>query len=356
MKKTLLLGLLLTTVSYLWADELSVENFTINAGEEKRVSINLENEQTWSAFQFSLELPEGLSLKTKSNGDPSVTLTNRLKPTYFDEDEDDYIELRHTVNANYANGVYSIAAYSGQSLDIIGNSGAVLTITVVASDQVATGTQKVKLSEIKLVDGSGNRAYVQPNSEYDCTVNINTTVTTLGYASFSWPKALDFTNSGLTAYIATSCDGSSVQLESVTKVPANTGLILKGVAGSDNSYSLQTTDETPDNVSNNLLSSTATGTYTVASEDIYVLSNLDDGKPGFYLANAGINVGQYKAYLQYSGELARKGLTFREEATAIKQVVETSETAGSCFDMQGRRVSKADKGLYIVNGKKVIVK
>ena len=193
--------------------------------------------------------------------------------------------------------------------------------------------------------------YKPADCTYNCTVTLSTTVTTLGYASFSWPKALDFTNSGLTAYIATSCNNSSMHLEPVTKVPANTGLILKGP---ENTYSLETTDdESLDDVTENMLTSNTTGVYEVATSNVYVLSNLDDGRPGFYLANTGIHVGQYKSFLVLSENPARKGLSFDEAEGTVTEIVAPCQklpTSNYYLDLQGRRVKNPENNTSYDSG------
>ena len=200
--------------------------------------------------------------------------------------------------------------------------------------------------------------YKPADCTYNCTVTLSTVVTTLGYASFSWPKALDFSNSGLTAFIATSCSNTSIHLESVTKVPANTGLILKGTAGSDNTYPLETTEEATDDVSANMLTSNTTDTYTVATNNVYVLSNLDNGQPGFYLASTGIHVGKYKSYLVLSENPSRKGLVFEESTTGISdsQSLGLSSPNTNLYDLQGRQVANPSSGIYVRQGRKIIIK
>lgn len=319
------------------------------------IGVKMYNDVTFTAFQFELELPEGVSVK-------------------FDEDEEEYCVGRssrllnaHNVVSQYqSNGAFKVMVYHNTNKNLKGNSGdVVLTLTLVASDQVSTGTFTPHINNIEMTEYNSTTQtatkYKPEAVTYSCTVNINATVTTLGYASFSWPRALDFTNSGLTAFIAKDCNGQSIQLHEVTKVPANTGLILKGIAGSENTYSLETTDEeTLDDVSSNQLTGTASGAYTVEGENIYVLSNLDDGTPGFYNANEGIHVGQYKAYLAYTGDIpARTGLTFDEgdAATGIESCKQ-EEGKGSLlfYDLQGRNVNQPQKGVYVINGRKVIVK
>lgn len=354
--KKILLGLILLCSTSAWGDNtLAIEDFAIAAGEEKDIDVKMYNDVTFTAFQFELELPEGVSVK-------------------FDEDEEEYCVARsnrllnaHNVVSQYqSNGAFKVMVYHNTNKNLKGNSGdVVLTLTLIASDQVSTGTFTPHINNIEMTEYNSTTQtatkYKPEAVTYNCTVNINATVTTLGYASFSWPRALDFTNSGLTAFIAKDCNGQSIQLHEVTKVPANTGLILKGIAGSENTYSLETTDEeTLDDVSSNQLTGTASGAYTVEGENIYVLSNLDDGTPGFYNANEGIHVGQYKAYLAYTGDIpARTGLTFDEgdAATGIESCKQEERKGNLLFyDLQGRNVNQPQKGVYVSNGRKVIVK
>ena len=222
-----------------------------------------------------------------------------------------------------------------------------------ASDQAATGTFTPKFTNI-VMSQADETQYKPDDCSYTCNVTLSTLVTTIGYASFSWPKALDFTNSGLTAFIAKDCSGSSLKLVPVTKVPANTGLILKWTVGSENTYPLETNDEETEDVSGNLLSSNTENVYTVASNDIYVLSNLDDGQPGFYKADNGIHVAQYKSYLQYSAPSERLSFSFDELTTGL--VTTLSDENGPHYDLQGRRVSKPSMGVYVRDGKKVVLK
>lgn len=345
MKKLLLASMALLCALTAKADNgFSIDDFTIAANGEVTVQIKMNNDVTFSGFQFDLELPEGVSIKNDDGYwvDPTDRLKNGRK--------------YHTVEVSLqSSGAYRIMAYSSSSQDIQGDSGdEVLEVALVASDQVSTGTFTPKFTNI-VMSQANETQYKPADCTYNCTVTMSTTVTTLGYASFSWPKALDFTNSGLTAFIATSNTNNSLHLESVTKVPANTGLILKGTAGSENTYPLQTTEETTDDVSENMLTSNTTGVYEVTTNNVYVLSNLDDGRPGFYLANQGIHVGQYKSYLVLSENLARTGLLFDETPTGIKEM-KNERRDNLFYDLQGRRVQNPAKGVYVVNGKKTIVK
>lgn len=351
----------------------AIDDFTIAANGEATIQIKMNNDVTFSGFQFDLELPEGVSIKRNDQNKLIMAATNRLK---VDDGFGEYTPT-HTVECSLQpSGAYRVMVYSGSSASIQGTSGtAVLRTQLVASDQVATGNFTPKFTNI-VMSQADETQYKPADCSYNCTVTLSTTVTTLGYASFSWPKALDFTNSGLTAYIVTSCTTNSMRLEPVTKVPANTGLILKGTAGSENTYPLQTTEETPDDVTENMLASNTAGAYTVETNNVYVLSNLDNGKPGFYLAAQGLSIPQYKSYLVLSENPTRKGLVFDEAdntddpvviddpdeddgtATGVSAALMNNERriVNNVYDLQGRRVAQPSKGVYVAHGKKRFVK
>jgi len=179
-----------------------------------------------------------------------------------------------------------------------------------------------------------------------------------GLASFSCDQNLDFSASGAKAYIVSNVSASSVELTEVTKVPANTGLIVKGTKGE--TVTATVIDSGMEDVSANKLSAAVTATDVVADQ-AYGLSKAD-GK--FHKLNAGTIPGG-KAYL-----LADKfpptaptvvDLNF-DENSDITTGIDTIEHStlniehSEVYNLNGQRVSQPTKGLYIVNGKKVIVK
>lgn len=94
---------------------------------------------------------------------------------------------------------------------------------------------------------------------------------------------------------------------------------------------------------------------TFVPEGSYVLSKYND-KIGFYPVSAGTNyeASKYKCYLTLPAASARyNALYFDETETGIIET-ECENAKVEIFDMSGRRVQKAHKGLYIVNGVKVI--
>ena len=101
-----------------------------------------------------------------------------------------------------------------------------------------------------------------------------------------------------------------------------------------------------------------TGTMTSITNpgNAYVLNKKEGTGVGFYRLSSGGTIGANKAYLTYSGTLAREFFLF-DEATGISAtLMNNEEVNGEVYDLQGRRVSQPTKGLYIVNGKKYIKK
>ena len=102
------------------------------------------------------------------------------------------------------------------------------------------------------------------------------------------------------------------------------------------------------------------GTYEeINAEGQYVLAKPEGKEVGFYEAASG-KIAAYKAYLTLflnEGTEAKEAFLFNatEDATAIESLTPaTTVGEGTIYNIAGQRVSKAQKGIYIVNGKKVL--
>lgn len=178
-----------------------------------------------------------------------------------------------------------------------------------------------------------------------------------GYASYSCDRALDFSNSGAEAYIIKSTTENSAALTKVTKVPAGTGIIVKGTKGETVNVAIAT--GTTDDVTGNLLKGTVNTPKDVEKDEAYGLSKADGL---FHLMNDG-TIPANKAYLLasdvfQSGTAPVLSLEFSNgDVTAIDDVrSKMEEVRGDFYNLNGQRVAQPTKGLYIVNGKKVIMK
>lgn len=170
------------------------------------------------------------------------------------------------------------------------------------------------------------------------------------YGSYVTTKKLDFASAeGITAYIATGLNGgnNAVVLQSVDIVPAGTPIIVKTTTQGATVNVPVTTDDASDVSANKLIAGDGT---TAATSSHYYLAN-----DQFHQANAG-TLQSGKAYLLIEGNTARNlSIGFADDATAIKTLNNSKATDGF-YNLAGQRVAAPTKGLYITNGKKVIIK
>lgn len=192
---------------------------------------------------------------------------------------------------------------------------------------------------------------------------VPATISDAKYASFSSTYDLDFSSvEGLTAFIATGSEDNNVTLEEVDDAKAGTGLVLKGDEGT---YSIPViASGTDHSATNKLWAITSDGTVGAASNanyTNYVLA-LQEGKVVFAPVTgtntAPVKAGQAALCLQTAGTGTRAlSISFDDEATGINTVESnTSIENDAIYNLRGQRVSQPTKGLYIVGGKKVMVK
>ena len=369
--KTLLLLFCTFSASIVKADEFSIETFTIAAGETKEITIHLTGTRNYINFQLDLYLPKGIYVEEEVDGD-EVFLTCDVNSDM--KNRDHYCEGSKIPDME---GHYRFLVASPKNRTFKKQEGDVLDLTIVASDMVTTGEQVIKLTGQKLTD-SDLTGHPLADKECPCEVQINTKVSSLEFASFSWPRDLDFTNSGVKAFIAKDYKDNSVQLVEVTKVPANTGVILNG---SEGTYHPQTTTDATDDVTGNLLSSTAEAAFTIpqGQNNVYVLSNKNEGKAGLYRALPGVTVKQYKSYMVLNDvQGAKDAYTFDFNTDGIVTVDAASPSTSNApiYNISGQRVgadsrvcptgSATDagrhgslplpKGIYVIGGKKYVVR
>ena len=143
-------------------------------------------------------------------------------------------------------------------------------------------------------------------------------------------------------------------------IPKETAVII---AGDDNSISMTRDDVSAAeySVKNDLHGvDVPTARTTLTSDDtktLYMLSNKNNHF-GFH-QYGGANVPARKAYFTVSSSANASlfNIVFDDDASAIKSVNGEEFTVnGSVYDLQGRKVENPKKGLYIVNGKKVVIK
>ena len=165
-------------------------------------------------------------------------------------------------------------------------------------------------------------------------------ITTSGYATYCANE--DVLVLGAQAYTAT-VNGSYVSLNEVNDVPAGSAVILKG-----NLFATIAKTANSDMTSNDLLPSTgitADGTQYVLAEN--------DGKVAFYNVTVGTDIPAGKAYI--SSNAGIKAFYFEgNNPTDIKAIPNENLNVENIYNLAGQRLNKMQKGINIVNGKKIL--
>ena len=217
--------------------------------------------------------------------------------------------------------------------------------------------------QVNLTTDHSHITYNFPISE------VNAEISSLGWSTFSSVYALDFKNatpSGLTAYMVTGTSGtdkeSTITPEAVDNVPGSTGLLLNGAEGTF-FYTIPVLASSSTNTENNLMKAAVTATTVSYSDNNgynYVLAE-NNGTPEFKHIVSGehpsANIAAGKAYLALSAPSAPTLSLNFNNTTGIGATLMNNERVNSeIYNLAGQRVAKPTKGLYIVNGRKVVMK
>ncbi len=291
-------------------------------------------------FQFNIQLPEGFEYV----GSPVFVdgVCNYPETEKFDGSNGVYICTNDT---HWDDGVLLIKKGAFLKFQIKASSAT-------ASDDPYTG----QISEFFITDGGWNSVYGVESGSDPVSFNIyvkEATAETVeialgnasGYNTYVSDKDLDFTGLDAKAYIVSAVSSTEATLKAVTTIKAGEGFIIEGAG--EGTIEVPVAAETP----------AASGTLLATgqpSEGDYLLAK--DGT-AFVKWNGEGNLAATKAYLPASAISSGAkiiNIAFGE-STGISEV-KKSEADGAIYNLSGMRVSKTQKGVYIMNGRKVIVK
>ena len=191
-------------------------------------------------------------------------------------------------------------------------------------------------------------------------------ITTAGQTTWCSAYDLDFTDvEGLKAYIASGYHRTkgTIWLTRVKEVPAGEGILLIGEAGD---YKVPHKNTTAYYA--NLMVGTVKAITLNETDGEYTNYYLSSGASGvgFYKVNGSVDLKANRAYLPLlksttSGSRGFIGLDFsdgEEGTTGIKQpgITNPLQQADVWYNLQGQRVDRPSRGIYIHNGKKVVIK
>ena len=333
---------------------------------------------TYAIWETQVQVVEGTAFaatldtdKTNFIAGEKVTVKWGVNENYFTADS----KVRISLSTDYGKTFNYVLAEAVAALDetctvMLPNCN----IGTVAVD-FGTATRTMNGGVIKVEEiGSGvfTLTALDPNTHKGFTVTgatdeedaVSTTLSSYGIGTFYANAAMTIPE-GITAYVATSLpemEGTegTITLTALTEgiIPAKTGCVIRGAEGA---YTFTKAATAGSVITDNLLRGYA-GTEAYAEVALptdgstnYVLTVMD-GVAGFYRKVAGFKVYNNKAYLNVptNAKALRMRFVDADGTTEIHDVM-IEQSADNCiYDLTGRRVRYAGKGVYIVNGKKVM--
>ena len=235
--------------------------------------------------------------------------------------------------------------YSTDGGDTFSNLSPSVTSTnfTIESDNLPTGTNAVQIT----FNNSSNQVGVA-----SATIEINRvaemTITSAGYATFSNASEVAIPE-GVTAYYAVAKDESTITLKEITGgyIPAEEGVVIAGTA---KTYYATKTATSAAKISGNLLKPWLEDGEP-EDDEYYTLA----AGPTFKQSTGGELAGG-KAYLVLPSGSARILAVEFDGTTGINTVGNAMLNIESYYNLNGQRIAQPTKGLYIVNGKKVVIR
>lgn len=263
-----------------------------------------------------------------------------------------------TANSNIKNVVFEFVGSKNIKSAVVNPGNYVTNVWNFSDVKAKTGTLK----------NSGNVAQIKKiivTTELPTSVGTITIAAPEGFGTYYNSNSYILPE-GLTAfgYKEANTDGTLVKTDVFNGgdvVPANAALVVKGNTGD---YECYATDQAATRtLEGNLLKGVTTDTKIEAKSGVkrYILTRADDGILAFYRTNTGnINVKANRAYLEVPTAMAVASFSLEGSATGINNVVTTAAKQG-IYTISGVRLNatttkELPAGIYIVDGKKVIVK
>lgn len=299
----------------------------------------------------AFELVEGYTKTTGNTVTPTVMTLSQLmddpESSPYEMYLSQYVKIENATVISAFNNKNCTIEQGGKTIILRDNSG---TMTSEVYDEVT-------VTGFVSIFNTTKQITVYEQSQIVNTEKVKVTIPESKLTTFVSTKAIDFSKSGITAYTA-KVDGSSVKMTAIPGniVPANTGVVLSAETAGKFTGDVTTGGSiTGENELVGVTEDTEVA-YNVGTKYNYILQ---DG--AFYKAT-GAKLKAGKAYLSTTYDVsatpgARLNIVIDGETTGINTVQGSGlKVNGEVYDLQGRRIQKPTKGLYIVDGKKVLVK
>lgn len=365
----------------------------LQSGSLKRWSDN-DNGSTAQVIAAAMPISDFVNNKAFQAVAPRATLradgTQLLtQTTGNDASSDELFAVIKSDKGNYY--LYSIGAqkfvtYTGQNVgDVSLVESGMKSVTVTTDGKAGSpyrfkfqsnylninGDKNVLISNWSAVDDGNSFQFIDKGA-YDLSDAIaavdnyespTKTLTDYGYATLFTDHAVAIPE-GATAYYVT-VDGTTATLNEIEDViPANTGVVVKGTASSDYQFEYTTAAATTD-VSDNkmvgyIVDTPITGDDAISYYAVNYKTVNSEKVPGFFAPKGATTpTGNFtakagKAYLKVEGAAGSSIVMRFGDATMVENLLKTQDAA--IYDLTGRKVAQPERGIYIVNGKKMFFK
>ena len=210
-------------------------------------------------------------------------------------------------------------------------------------------------ANLELVDGKPFKA---PAAFTATAAKFTKAVGDAAYATMVVPFAVASLPTGVKAYNLNAANGEVITTEEMTSLTADKPVMVKAAADTyEFTASNVAVAATPDDVVvNGLLRGVYATTSAAADASNYVMQKNGNDVNFYLVTGTDATVKPFRAYLTTAVPSARM-LTFNlDEVTAIDAVNNSKKTSDGYYNLNGHRVAQPTKGLYIFNGKKLIVR
>ena len=194
---------------------------------------------------------------------------------------------------------------------------------------------------------------------------IPVTISAVGYSTLYYGKKNLIVPEGVTAATYNVVDGKLTQSSTYNVIPAGSGVVLSASQGTHKFYESMTADEKD---SNNKLRGSDEVAVTTGGNYYYALTlnaAKDPKSVGFYWMVAGgeaFENGAHKAYLALDSQFAEPSAGVKsfftliddDDPTGIENVNVDLNLNENIYNLAGQRISKMQKGINIINGKKIL--
>ena len=374
------------------ADGITIADANIPKGGEAVVEVSLISaDKSYGGFQFDVKLPAGVSLVKVEKADRLTAIENyTLQKSLTDEE----------------NNIYTVLGYNTDRQNIAGTSGAVAYLTLQASSDMALGdapdaiVDNVVLSTINeenidaasssfsiTIEENDGRVVLDETSttapeasDGEVNVLVKRTIKANEWSTICLPFAMDATQvkaafgndvqlADADSYETTEDGGDivgiNIKFNNATAIEANHPYIIK-VSSAITSFVVDGVTVAPADKERNRRKSLGSGSYFVGNyvsqTEVPEFSLFLSGNE-FWYSVGDTKMKAFRGYFDLKDVLtdvedaygSRIIMSFGE-ATGINGIDHSPMNIDHYYDLQGRSVENPGKGIYLKNGKKVVVK